>query len=575
MKQKILNFIKENELSPFNSSKTALKPMPSIYKTADAKRVHTRTLSTISQNFIFPDTANILHSLTFTNNPQIIEQRQEFFEKIISFGKLDNQFLNKIKKPRKCWKPRYDIAIVTEDGETFTELQKRGCPVQMIVSEQDVLLLEERDVVQIINCPEYGIALESLPQAVFMKSLDEVYLERHLETFSGWIENIKLLKENPSTKSIKSISEELFPLISLTDDGESESLDVDVIEGKIIDANEMIQEKIKELNFQGMQLIEILSKGILPKEIKDTIDETLEELSLPRQVVEIGIPLRLDEEELQNLINKQNANEFSSLAENIKEHSNELKEIPQRLKQLSAALLFFDFIAGITQFVQSDYNFPKITNELILENTNNIFLNQPQPISFNLSDNIHCSILTGANSGGKTTLVEHTLQLLSLSQLGLPTSGTNEIPLFEEIYYFAKNKGSNLKGAFETLLSQMSKIIPGNKTLILADEIEAVTEPGVAGNIIAATADYYIKQNCYLIIATHLGHEIQKILPDKTRIDGIEATGLTEDFELIVNHNPVLGRLAHSTPELIVEKMANKEQKPYFKFLNEFLKKKE
>jgi dsDNA-specific endonuclease/ATPase MutS2 len=121
----------------------------------------------------------------------------------------------------------------------------------------------------------------------------------------------------------------------------------------------------------------------------------------------------------------------------------------------------------------------------------------------------------------------------------------------------------------------MSKIKPGNKTLILADEIEAVTEPGVAGEIISATASYFIKQNCFLIIATHLGHEIQKSLPEKSRIDGIEAKGLDEEFNLIVDHNPVLGRLAHSTPELIVERMANAFNEDYFKFLNDFLKRKE
>jgi dsDNA-specific endonuclease/ATPase MutS2 len=180
--------------------------------------------------------------------------------------------------------------------------------------------------------------------------------------------------------------------------------------------------------------------------------------------------------------------------------------------------------------------------------------------------------LTGANSGGKTTLIEHIIQLISFYQLGFPVHGKIQLPLFTDVYYFAKNKGSANKGAFETLLTQMSEIKPGNKTLILADEIESVTEPGVAGNIICATADYYLKQNCFLIIATHLGHEIQKTLPALTRIDGIEAKGLTADFDLIVDHNPVLGRLANSTPELIVEKMANTNQNKYFSHLHNHLK---
>ena len=71
-----------------------------------------------------------------------------------------------------------------------------------------------------------------------------------------------------------------------------------------------------------------------------------------------------------------------------------------------------------------------------------------------------------------------------------------------------------------------------------------------------------------------MGYEIQKILPEKTRIDGIEAKGLDENFELIVDHNPVLGRLAHSTPELIVKKMAKSSENSYFSFLNDFLERK-
>ena len=123
------------------------------------------------------------------------------------------------------------------------------------------------------------------------------------------------------------------------------------------------------------------------------------------------------------------------------------------------------------------------------------------------------------------------------------------------------------KGAFETLLTQMSKIKVGNTTIVLADELEAVTEPGAAGKIISATAEYFAEKGCFIVIATHLGQEIVKNLPRYARIDGIEAKGLDERFNLIVDHNPVLGRLAHSTPELIVERMANTKRGPYFEYL--------
>ena len=232
----------------------------------------------------------------------------------------------------------------------------------------------------------------------------------------------------------------------------------------------------------------------------------------------------------------------------------------------------YDFKSTLSEWMQKK-SFPTISNELSLEESANEFLEAPLPISFYLNDKSRCSMLTGANSGGKTTLVEHIIQLLSYTYLGLPVNGKFTSPLFTELYYFAKNKGSINKGAFETLLTQLSKITPGDKTLILADEIEAVTEPGVAGKIIAASAQYFIKQGCFIVFATHLGQEIQKILPDNARIDGIEAKGLDEFNELIVDHNPVIGKLASSTPELIVEKMSKNSKGDYLNFLNDYLKK--
>jgi DNA mismatch repair protein MutS2 len=232
----------------------------------------------------------------------------------------------------------------------------------------------------------------------------------------------------------------------------------------------------------------------------------------------------------------------------------------------------FDFLSGLGDILE-EKQFPEISDELSFKESENLFLSQAQPISFHLTNENRCSILTGANSGGKTTLLEHIIQLITMFQLGLPIKDV-KMPIFTDIYYFAKNKGVNGKGAFENLLTQMDKIKPGKKTLILADEIESVTEPGVAGKIISATAEFFINKDCFLIIATHLGGEIQKALPEYARIDGIEAKGLDEYYELIVDHNPVIGKLANSTPELIIEKMANTEKTDYLQFLYNKLKKK-
>lgn len=576
MKKELMQFIEENSLSPFHTYKTQLNSGKSIYKTRDAKSIHTRTLSKLSENFVFSDTSNLFNFFEFTTSEEVIKKRQTFFEQIKTLGSKENSFLKKLTIPRPCWTPNYDVVIVTENTETFTSLKEMNCPVELIISENDISRLESRDIVQFIDCGDYKMLLEILPQSLEINSLDEVYLERFLEKLSGWKNNLEILKENSLSESLRNLVNELSQLINLTGEEHSEILTREKVEESLEKINSEINQKIKDLTISGEALMNILSQGKLPENLQKTLEQAIEESKIPRSVLEISIPVKIDEQELEIYLQRQNSQQFTNTSEKIKSQSESLKQVPKKLEELKKELLFFDFVTGLSQTLRPEMIFPKTSNELKIESSKNIFLESPQPISFNLNQEYKCSILTGANSGGKTTLVEHIIQLISMTQVGLPVYGNVSLPPFSNIYYFAKNKGSISKGAFETLLTQMSGITENleGETLILADEIEAVTEPGVAGNIIAATADFYIKRNCFLIIATHLGHEIQKTLPEKTRIDGIEAKGLDENFELIVNHNPVQGQLAHSTPELIVEKMANSKQKEYFIFLNEYLKNK-
>jgi DNA mismatch repair protein MutS2 len=572
MKKDILNFIQKNNFSPFSKNRSKINIIESPFKTRDAKSIHNKVISKISSCFVFPETANILSLFCFSKNEEEIKKRQSFFSEIKNSGKIENDFLKSIKIPRALWKPRYDITIVTEDSETFTKLKEKNCPIQMLISETDVSLLESKDVVQVLNCDEYNMALENLPQAVFLKNTEEAYLERHLEELSGWIENLEIIKKNVQDEEIQKIIKNLNPLIFLTKE-EKEKITKDFVESKLEEINLKISEELKKKTISGDSLFDVLSKKILPNELKELVQKEIKNSGIPLGILNTEIPVTIDESELESYLRNQDINEFSNISRKINNFSEELLLIPEKIYYLKNFLLFLDFTAGISQFIDSETNFPLYSDEMHIKNSKNILIYNPQPISFYLSEKERCSILTGANSGGKTTLLEHIIQIISLFQMGLPVFGEISISNFTEIYYFAKNKGAPNKGAFENLLEQMSKINPGKKTLILADEIEAVTEPGVAGKIISATADYYIKKNCYLIIATHLGHEIKENLPEKTRIDGIEAKGLTENFDLIVDHNPILGRIAHSTPELIVEKMANSKKKDYFLYLNDWLKK--
>ncbi|MFH1710987.1 MAG: hypothetical protein ABH840_01620 [Nanoarchaeota archaeon] len=570
MNKEMMSFIDENKLNPFESVGKLRRKDKSIFLTNDAKSVFNKTLDKLNSNFVFSDTDNLWQVFSFTQLAEDIKKRQDFFKNIEN---KDNKFLKDLSKPRNWWKPKYSMLVVTEDDKTFSELQKLDVPCQFINSQYDLDGLDSYDLVQVIDCDQFSSALERLSQSVFLDSIDEVYLERYLEILSGWQKNLEILDKNETSLEIKNIVSELTPLLKFLESKTSEKIEREQLEKALDEINKEVEQEITKLSISGMTLMSMLSNGKLPDDLARIAEGIIKKTKLPEHLFTIAIPVSLDEQEVEKVIKEQNASEHTNLAESVKKKAGELRGIPKKLEKLISLLVYFDFCSGTSQIINENHAFPEISTDFYFSEAENVFLDDAQPISFSLDDSSKCSILTGANSGGKTTLIEHVIQLITFFQIGLPVKGKVRMPIFSEVYYFAKNKGSASKGAFETLLTQMASIKPGKATLVLADEIESVTEPGVAGKIISATAEFFVNKGCFLIISTHLGSEIQKSLPKFSRVDGIEAKGLDENFELIVDHNPVLGKLANSTPELIIEKMSKNSGEEYFQFLNDKIKK--
>lgn len=563
-------FIRQHQLSPFHTIKTPMKTREeSLFKTKDAKAVQTRVLNALSRKMHFADSSALFAFFPPTIEREEILRRQTFIQE---FPKLGTEWLKEIVKPRPFWKAPYGVVVVTEDETTFSSLQKLGCPVQFLVSEQDVASLEDYDLVQVIECEQYQRILERLPQSVFFDTVDDVFLERYVELLSGWKHNIEALRA-VEWAPMQTLVQSVVPLLSLLDARQYAPLTRERIDEALETMNDALSVHVKQLTFSGASLVQMLSQRALPPELQGAVKKIIVDSGLPSHLFTQTFPIVLEDGEVARLLKKQHAEHHSKIAEDIARHAKSLRTLPEQLDRLAELLLIVDFMSGISKMLSPSATYPLSAERFALDTSENALLDTPKPISFHLDTTYRCSILTGANSGGKTTLLEHLLQAIVFFQLGLPVSGKAEIPLFSEIYYFAKNKGSTNKGAFETLLHAMAQITPGPQTLILADEIEAVTEPGVAGIIVCASAEYFLNKGCFLVIATHLGKEIQTRLPQGARIDGIEAKGLDENFDLIVDHNPVLGRLAHSTPELIVEKLASIGQEAYFTYVFEYLKK--
>ncbi len=251
------------------------------------------------------------------------------------------------------------------------------------------------------------------------------------------------------------------------------------------------------------------------------------------------------------------------------------------------ALLEFDLFLAVGLFAADyDLHTPQISmnyNGVGVMGARNLFLVQShlkgkhgevEPIDYAIGDtpfkpggthDENCAILSGANSGGKTTTIQTLAQVVTLAQAGLPVPArTAYLCVFEEIYFFYKSRGMVSAGAFETTLKQFADIVVSEKSkLALFDEVEAITEPGSAANVIAGLVEILQSdsRSC-TVICSHLAREIRESTSVTLRIDGIEARGLDENLDLIVDRTPRFGYLARSTPELIVERLAKLAKGP-------------
>ena len=166
-------------------------------------------------------------------------------------------------------------------------------------------------------------------------------------------------------------------------------------------------------------------------------------------------------------------------------------------------------------------------------------------------------LLSGVNSGGKTSTLDLVALVVVLAQMGMPVPASAvRLDRFTEIHYYAKSQGTLDAGAFEATLRDFGDLVDGaDGRLVLVDELESITEPGASAKIIAGILEALDEQSTTAVFVSHLAREIRAAAATTLAVDGIEAVGLV-DGELQVNRSPREGHLARSTPELIVEKLA-------------------
>lgn len=328
------------------------------------------------------------------------------------------------------------------------------------------------------------------------------------------------------------------------------------------------------------------------KIVKESVDNLNKKTGLDLSEIfpeEVSFPIEADRNQIFEI--KENIQkEISKREFEIKKEIMDISELWDFLNQKVEECYDIDFFIAMGRFVvEKNLNMPNISDKGIsFRRGKNVLLSNPVPISYkigktedNMSGNENVIILTGANSGGKTTLLKTILTFQILFQMGfLVPAEEPYTSIFEEIGFLSKHRGES-RGAFETSLKRLVPLaIEEKKRLLMVDELEAITEPGSAARIIGTFLNYLRRSNTLCVIVTHLGDDIissikslEGMLPEDMRVDGIEAKGLDESLDLIVDRQPVFYKAGKSTPELIVERLSKttaegKEKEIYQKMVD-------
>lgn len=375
-------------------------------------------------------------------------------------------------------------------------------------------------------------------------------------------------------------------------------------------ANDKIRNEIStsKVVLEGDQIINILEattaeaigaeqlRQYLPPQVFEILVNALQEsedylakiLQLKRDELEwvdgifsqsIVLPIQANRQQASNLQNNLRRAMHSREHKLKTEIAMKLSQFEQTIKNAVQTLLDFDVFQAIGQFAR-DYKLsvPSINPDSVgitFQEGRNIFLTHQAletkfeviPVSYTIGRNgwspeatsgERVVLLSGANSGGKSCLLQNVAQIAILAQMGMLVPASKaEVGIFDELYFYAKATGMLSAGAFESSLNNLANIVLSDASkLACFDEWEASTEPGAAAKVVAAVLELFSENpNSCVIFVSHLAEDITQLARIPIRVDGIEATGLDSELNLIVNRSPRFGKIAKSTPELIVERL--------------------
>ncbi|WP_436925195.1 MutS-related protein [Halosimplex amylolyticum] len=367
-------------------------------------------------------------------------------------------------------------------------------------------------------------------------------------------------------------------------------------------ANDRLREAIEErdVTIEGADLLSLVEQGagvdsLLQRELADEYAEAVAD-ARDHLVDALGLddyadvarrafpdqptfPVERDEEVVSRLREELTTARDRRATRLKREVASDLADAREDAERLAEAALELDVELAIARFAREyDCTMPEIGGKgVAIEGGRSPMLDVPfdevDPVDYRVEG---VALLTGVNSGGKTSVLDLVALTVTLAHMGLPVPAERaRVEHVEELHYHAKTQGTLDAGAFESTLREFGSLVDdiragdGGRVLVLVDELESITEPGASAKIMAGILEAFDERAATAVFVTHLAREIQESARSDLAVDGIEAEGLV-DGELKVDRSPVKDVLARSTPELIVEKLADERDGFYVELLEKF-----
>lgn len=582
-----------------------------LLRTARAREIYRELLSLLQERAVTTYGKRRLETFYPTGAPSRIEEVQSFAMRALERepDPETQEALSGVAPLSSAHEVRVrDRCLVTNDAETLAEARKAipELPVE-VVSDARGLADLARGYSTVIALDEtfVGIEVEGdvqvRPDA--LSDAIEIVPERTLSFFADNRETIRAaiavhrtadLDAPCDLDSLDTHLSRLGPDGEVQDDAELDrlnravsDLDASVHTAESV-ANNHLREAIEErdVTIEGTDLLSLAERGagidsLLSRELADeyaaaidaarehlidaiALDSGEEEIAYNSFPEEPTFPVERDEnvvsrlrEELVAAKERRKVREKRELAATLAEYRDPAGELVRTALdydvELALSRFARDFACSMPEFCEEGIEISGGRSPLLSESFNEI-----EPVDYSISGT---TLLSGVNSGGKTSTLDLVCSVVILAQMGLPVPADSvRLRRFSELHYHAKTQGTLEAGAFESTVREFADLASGGSgRVILVDELESITEPGASAKIIAGLLEALSETDTTSVFVSHLAREIRAAADCEIAVDGIEAVGL-EGGTLVVNRSPVKDHLARSTPELIVEKLAREEE---------------